>query len=1278
MRDAVRLYLNGEPTEVRGTAAFLTVSEFLREEMRLTATKVVCAEGDCGACSVLLGRPRGDGSLRYRAVDSCIAFVYQLDATHLVTVDALGSTAHPSPVQRAMIENFGSQCGFCTPGFVVALTALSENATTGPLREAELRRGLSGNLCRCTGYRQILDAGLSLGEPPSSHLQDLFAEEVIAADLARWARDSVAVEDGGRRVVLPRDVETAAAVLERHPEARIVSGATDLGVARNKGREEATDVVALSARIEALSGVEITRSDDGTETVAIGALTVWSEIVSALDERFPEFTRILDVFGAPQIRHLGTIGGNLMNASPIGDAIPCLIACDAQLELVSAKGARWLPIDGFYTGYKETLLERGELLARIRFEIPRSDEVFRLFKVSRRLDLDISIFTAAIRFFADDAGVISDPKVVMGGVGPVVMRLPETEALLAGETVSEELFARAGQIAQGEITPITDVRGRAEYRLQLAANVLLRTWRDVDAGWKRTPPDERECGLALEAVTAAAPPDPNSLHHDSASGHVTGSAPYVEDLPHREGELVVGFVGAPHARGTIERIDTRAARNVPGVEGVFTAADLPHHRPFGPIFHDEPFLPKREFHYLGQPLVVLAATSRHALKAAQKLVVIEAQKLEPTLRIEEAEERGEFLGPQRVIARGGLAKAFKAASHELEGSLRTGGQEQFYLESQAALAIPRENDELTIISSTQNPTEIQAVAAEVLDLGMHQVICEVKRMGGAFGGKETQAAIPALMAALVARQTGRPARVVYSKDDDMKLTGKRHEALVGYRIGFDGDGHILAADFEVRTNGGAFADLSTAVLERLMLHLDNAYYLPAVRITAQVCRTNLPPNTAFRGFGGPQGMAVIETVMEEVAQHLDLDSLEVRTANLYARDPDPGNERSNTTPYGQPVVSNLLPEIMPRLARDADYNARREEIRQFNQSNETYLRGLSLVPVKFGISFTNKTLNQANALVNVFTDGTVQVSTGATEMGQGVNTKIAQVVAEEFSIDPRRVVVLQTSTEKNNNTSPTAASASTDLNGTAAVRACATIRRRLATLAADHFASRKQGRVASPEAVVFDCGEVFDRRAPTRRLTFQELIKKAHTERVDLGARGFYATPGVDFNRETGRGTPFYYFTTGGCVAEVLIDRDFGTLQVERLDVLMDIGKPINFEIERGQVIGGLVQGIGWVTAEELVYDPGGALLSHSPTTYKIPAVSDLPPVMNIDFIDNDLNHKNLRSTKAVGEPPLMLAIAVFTAVKDALAQARGCSRNLQLPATHEEILRVLGGSEKE
>lgn len=758
-----------------------------------------------------------------------------------------------------------------------------------------------------------------------------------------------------------------------------------------------------------------------------------------------------------------------------------------------------------------------------------------------------------------------------------------------------------------------------------------------------------------------------TIPHDSAVGHVTGSAPYIDDLEMRRDELLVSFVGSPIACGKLISVDVSQAQKIEGVVAVFTAKEVGNNNLWGPLFHDEPFLAQDRLLYVGQPVAVIAAENQVALEKARAAIKVEFLAEPPILNLLEAIEQESFIGPRRHISRGNADEAIRNSANQLGGQFHVGGQEQFYLESQAAIAYPGEENQLIIHSSTQNPTEIQAVAAEVLGLSHHQVVCICKRMGGAFGGKETQAAIPALMVALVAQRTGRAARVVYNKDDDMCVTGKRHEYIADWSVGFDDDAIIGGIKFNFYSNGGCAADLSTSVMERTLLHADNCYYFENVELHGQVCFTNLPPNTAFRGFGGPQAVASIENVIHRMAEHLGIDAFEIRRKNVY------GIDDRNITPYGQLFDRNHLPEILDQIAQTSNYKTRLARIESENNTDRMILRGLAMTPVKFGISFTTKFLNQANALVNVYTDGTVQVSTGGTEMGQGLNTKIRQLVADELGVPYFDVILMPTSTEKSNNTSPTAASAGTDHNGAAAIDACRQIKARLAEYAASLFASAEDGLVESPTHVVFAEGLVSDARRPDKHISFGKLAAQARRERIDLGARGFYLTPGVDFNRETGKGNPFLYFTQGAAVTEVTIDRFTGELSVPQVDLLIDIGKSINPGVDMGQITGGFIQGMGWATAESLVYDDNGKLLSHSPTTYKIPVITDVPPVFNCRLFDSDDNIHNVRRSKAVGEPPLLLGVSVWAAVKHALSCLPSqVDPQFSLPATGEEILRCL------
>jgi xanthine dehydrogenase large subunit len=761
-----------------------------------------------------------------------------------------------------------------------------------------------------------------------------------------------------------------------------------------------------------------------------------------------------------------------------------------------------------------------------------------------------------------------------------------------------------------------------------------------------------------------------NIPHDAARGHVAGESLYLDDYPLAKNELLVDFVGSPVAHGRLKSVNVEAARSIPGVVGLFTVKDIDGHNCFGPIFQDEYLLVDDICHFPGHPIVVIAAENRKAIALAKKAIQVEVEPLPPVFTMDEAIAKKDFIGPTRTIERGDIVEAFDNPEHVLEGTFINGGQEHFYLESQSAIVYPGEHNSLVVHSSTQHPSEVQREVANILGLKHHQVICISKRMGGAFGGKECQATHFAAMAGLVALKTKRPARLVLNKDDDMRVTGKRHPFQNRYNVAFDDNGLFTGLIADLYCDGGCAADLSTSIMGRAMSHIDNAYYLPHVKVSGTVCKTNLPSNTAFRGFGGPQGVATIENIMEEIAIYLKKDAYEIRRLNCY------GIEDRNTTPYEQVVENNMLPELFETITQQADYQKRMAAVQQFNQASKTHLKGLSLTPVKFGISFNTKFLNQANALVNVYLDGTVQVSTGGTEMGQGLNTKISQVVADAFAIPVESVMMMATSTEKNNNTSATAASSGSDLNGSAALDACVKIRSRITEYASRYFADKSDRLEPDPTKIIWENGQIHDQRLPGESLGFKDLVNLAYLDRVNMGERGYYATKGLSFSWDTpqgGKGSPFLYFTTGCAIAEVLIDRFTGDLKVERVDMLMDIGKSINPGIDRGQLTGAFIQGMGWVTTEELRYSDTGELLTHSPTTYKIPNIQDVPEIFNVGWLENERNTVNLKGSKAVGEPPLLLATCVWTAVKHALSfVSDDAIPELHLPATNEEILKRL------
>ncbi len=770
-----------------------------------------------------------------------------------------------------------------------------------------------------------------------------------------------------------------------------------------------------------------------------------------------------------------------------------------------------------------------------------------------------------------------------------------------------------------------------------------------------------------------------SVNHDSAIGHVTGSSVFVEDRLKFQNEVFVGVIGAPISKGQITRIDFSEALKIKGVVAGFTGLDIPHNK-WGTIVPEQPVLAYEKIGYIDEPVALLVCISEDVFMHAKKLVVISFKEEKAILNIDDAIKENSWLCQAKPFVRGDVDSELKKSKHQMKGIFECGGQEHFYMESQATIAYPLENGQIEVHSSSQHPTETQHVVAHSLGLDFSQVVCIVKRMGGGFGGKESQAAHFAAMAGLVAYKLNRPARLALSKDDDMMMTGKRHPFKNFYEVGFDSEGKITALKVFIVANGGAYVDLTPSILDRAMFHMDGCYYLPSCYIEGKAVRTNQHSNTAFRGFGGPQGNMTMESLIEDIANFLKVDASLVRMKNLY------GTIDRNITPYNQLVENNVLPELFQKLYESSGYEKRRNEVNSFNSQNKNKLRGLSMTGAKFGIAFTTKFLNQGNALVNLHLDGTVQVSTGATEMGQGVNTKMQQIAASAFGISHKKVVVMPTSTEKNHNTSPTAASSGADINGAAVLKACESIKDTLRWVFMNlHSGILYDGIKTMPPLdlnqdlshIEFVNSEVIDTKK-NLKMDFVTLLNKAYLNQFSLGGYAFYKTPDLGFDKSTGQGRAFNYFTNGAAVSEIEIDTFTGELKVLRVDILMDLGRPINPGIDRGQVMGAFTQGMGWVTTEQLFYHDSGKLLSHSPTTYKIPNIQDTPRKFNLDFLPNDSNIRNVVRSKAVGEPPLLLGSSVWTAAKNALSyRAQKKIPNITSPATNEVILMELASYDR-
>ena len=1349
--------LNGERVRVAGVAATTTLLDWLRATGR-TGSKQGCAEGDCGACSVALVERDASGEATYRAINSCIALLPMLAGREVVTVEGLagrgdgagkaGSCASQGgcheklhPVQGAMVEHFGSQCGYCTPGFVMAM--FEGYYRDGVKSAADINDQLAGNLCRCTGYRPIRDAMTAVvagrdGEGSDAG-SDAFAERLKAPVAAPgW----VSYAGGGEQFFRPTTLAELFALKAAHPAAKLVAGATEIGVEINKKFK--TFPVLISTE-----GVrELTQIVETSTAWRIGGGATLTAIEEKVAPEYPSLAKMLRGFAARQIRNRATLGGNIATASPIGDSAPVLMSLDAMLVLSSVKADRTVAIADFFTGYRQTVLRADEVIREI--VVPRGGSAagrtrrVEWVKVSHRVELDISIVAAAFRVDVDAAGVVREARLVYGGVAERTKRALRAEAALMGKRLDE---ASMGEVLRGEFTPIDDVRSGAAYRRGLVVSL----WEKFVSGETSLVHDE---AVTFAASSPWAVADATrALRHESAVGHVTGAARYVDDTAQRRPMLELWPVMSPHAHAKILRRDATKARSVPGVAAVLLAEDIPGENNTGPVRHDEPLLATDEVCFQGQIVAVIVGESLKVCRAAAALVEVDYEVLRAVVGIPAAVAAGSFLTEPHTLTRGDCAAALTAAPWRMEGEFALGGQEHFYLETHAAWAEAGEDGAVTVNSSTQHPSEIQAIVAEVLHVARHKVVVQAPRMGGGFGGKETQgnawAAYVALAAAplrvegefafggqehfyletqaawaeagedgavtvnsstqhpseiqaivaevlhvarhkvvvqaprmgggfggketqgnawaayvaLAAVKTGRPVRVQLDRDLDMTLTGKRHPFHAKFSVGHDAEGRLLAVHVELTSDGGWSLDLSQPILDRALFHLDNAYYLPAVHFTGRVAKTNTVSHTAFRGFGGPQGMLVIEEIMDRVARACGLAPEVVRERNLYH-----GTGETNRTHYHEDIGDNRIQTIWAQAKTEAKFAERRREIEAWNGAHPRVKRGLAITPVKFGISFTLTHYNQAGAYVLIYADGSVQVNHGGTEMGQGLHVKMLGVAMRELGVKAEAIRIMATATDKVPNTSATAASSGADLNGMAVAAACGTLRERLAPVAAGLLGTTADKvEFAAGEAQATDSGA---------RVAFAKVCAKAYTERVSLAATGYYKTPGIYWDWAKSAGRPFHYFSCGAAVAEVEVDGYTGMSRVRRVDVVHDVGNSLNPGIDRGQIEGGFVQGMGWLTSEELKWDPKGRLLTHSASTYQIPAISDAPMEFNVTLLSHAAQPNTIHGSKAVGEPPLMLAFAVREALRDAVGSfgSPGGQVPLASPATGEAVWAAIQG----
>ncbi len=1234
--NAIEFRLNGKPVRVDAVSPNITLLDWLRAN-GLTGSKEGCAEGDCGACSVAIVDLNRDGNPEYRAINSCLVPLPLMAGRDVVTVEGVAN-GQLHPVQQAMVDNHGSQCGYCTPGFIMSMF---EGFYRRDLQtSAQLNEQLCGNLCRCTGYRAIRDA-----------CADAFMQRVDV-DLSAPELKSVVYVRDGETFLRPTSLKHLFAAMAKHPDARLIAGATELGLDITKRFHKFPALISVEA-VPELTAINYTDNE-----WQIGAAVTLTRIKELLGAEYPELDDMLYLFGSRQIRNRATMGGNIVTASPIGDSAPVLLALDARVVLASANGERVLPIEEFFVAYRKTALQTGEILKtiiipRVDVDLARSRRHF--YKVSKRREMDISTVAGCFAIALDESNSITKARLAFGGVAAMPMRAKNTEAALIGKKWDEQTVENALSILRNEFTPISDVRGSATYRKRLIADLLRKFFHDNN---------ERAFDPTIARSLGEREP---ALPHESGHKHVTGEAIYVDDA-WNENMLEVWPICSPHAHARILRRDVTDARAMPGIAAVLLAEDIPGLNDVGAVRHDEVLLADTEVFYHGQIVALAVGETLDACRAAAKNVIVEYEPLPPIFTIEEAIAANSFHTEANHIARGDVDLALTSAPLKFDGEISFGGQDHFYLETNACWAECGEDGTIFVSSSTQHPSEVQHIVAHVLDLPMHSVVVECPRMGGGFGGKETQAATFASLAALAATKTGRKVRMRLNRDQDMMITGKRHPFMARFSVGFDAEGLLHAAKIDIYSNGGWSLDLSRAVTDRAVFHLDNSYYIPHVSFRGHVAKTNLASNTAFRGFGGPQGMFVIEEIMDRIARQTGLAPEIVRAKNLYR-----GKGETNTTHYGQEIEDNRIERVWSELMASSDFARRREEIRQHNAQDRHRKRGIAITPVKFGISFTTTHLNQAGSLVLLFQDGTAQINHGGTEMGQGVHSNIREIAATELGLTADRVRVMHTRTDKVPNTSATAASCGTDLNGAAVKNACDTLRARLLPFA-EQMLQEKNGRLPGEHKVMFRDNDVYDVDLARARVSIAEVIQRAYFARTSLSTTGFYKTPDIHFNRETGKGKPFHYFAVGAAVSEVEVDGFTGMMSIKRVDILHDAGDAVNRGIARGQIEGGFVQGCGWLTSEELVWNAKGELLTHSPDTYKIPAVGDIPEIFNVAFLSEATQANVIHGSKAVGEPPLMLALSVREAIRDAVAAfgESGGDVPLASPSTCEAISNAI------
>ncbi|GMI97444.1 xanthine dehydrogenase 1, XANTHINE DEHYDROGENASE 1 [Hibiscus trionum] len=1324
------LYVNGVRKVLPDGFAHFTLLDYLRDA-GLTGTKLGCGEGGCGACTVMVSHyDRKMKKCMHYSVNACLTPLYSVEGMHVITVEGVGNRKRGlHPIQESLVRSHGSQCGFCTPGFIMSLYALLRSSETPPSEE-QIEESLAGNLCRCTGYRPIVDAfrvfsktsdalyagisslslqegeficpstgkpcscgsktvhdidtndqsicstrykPLSYSEVDGSTYTDkelIFPPELLRRKLTPLNLSGL----GGLKWYRPLTIKDVLELKEKYPNVKLLVGNTEVGIEMRLKRIPYQVLISV-AHVPDLNILNV--KDDGIE---IGAAVRLTELLNLFREVVTQrpahetsackaFIEQLKWFAGTQIRNVASVGGNVCTASPISDLNPLWMAAGAKFRIINCNGnIRTTPAENFFLDYRKVDLTSNEILLSIVLPWTRPFEYVKEFKQAHRRDDDIAIVNAGMRVCLEEKGeewVVSDASVAYGGVAPLSVCATKTKEFLIGKEWNQDVLRGALNVLRTDIVLKEDAPGgMVEFRRSLTLSFFFKFFLWVSHQIEGNKSIKESVPLShLSAIKSfhrpplVASQDYEIRKHGTSVGspevhlssrlQVTGEAEYTDDTPMPPNGLHAALVLSkkPHAR--ILSIDDSGAKSSPGFAGIFFAKDVPGSNKIGSIVLDEELFASEFVTCVGQVIGIVVADTHENAKLAAGKVHIEYEELPAILSIEDAIGAKSFHpNSQKLMRKGDVDLCFQSDQCEkiIEGKVQVGGQEHFYLETQSSLVWTMDSgNEVHMISSTQSPRKHQVYVSHVLGLPMSKVVCKTKRIGGGFGGKETRSAFIAAAAAVPSYLMNRPVKLTLDRDIDMIISGQRHSFLGKYKVGFTNKGKVLALDLQIYNNAGNSLDLSLAVLQCAMFHSDNVYEIPNVRILGSVCFTNLPSNTAFRGFGGPQGMLIAENWIQRIALELKKSPEQIREINFQGE--------GSIMHYGQQLEHCTLAQVWNELKVSCDFLKVREEVDEFNLQNRWKKRGVAMIPTKFGISFTNKFLNQAGALVNVYTDGTVLVTHGGVEMGQGLHTKVAQVAASAFNIPLNSVFISETSTDKVPNASPTAASASSDMYAAAALDACEQIKARIEPIASQRNFS-----------------------------SFAELVTACYLERIDLSAHGFYITPDIGFDWSTCKGKPFSYYTYGAAFAEVEIDTLTGDFHTRTANVYMDLGYSLNPAIDVGQVEGAFIQGLGWVALEELKWGdashkwvPSGCLYTCGPGSYKIPSLNDIPFEFNVSLLKGNPNVKAIHSSKAVGEPPFFMASSVFFAIKYAILAARAETGHtgwfpLDNPATPERI----------